>query len=199
MALGNIIGDVVVRCGMRGGEIAARGRAIPGLSPTQVGILGDVVICGTIDRSSAIVSGGEIGDRALCTALSVDCDQGIIAAKGAVNFDRWSIPAPGSAFINVGSGSSTDPNAPLDAAAIDAIFTQGGQPLQFDMTPGDLAGLAGDREGSGCAVDRHQRQGAISGRVRPHEHDADPSRSAGEPSRLPLVSRPRVRPMIELS
>jgi hypothetical protein len=141
VALGNIIGDVVVRCGMRGGEIAAKGRAIPGLSPTQVGILGNVAICGTIDRSSAIVSGGEIGDRTLCTTLSFDCNQGIIAAKGAVNFDRWSALAQGNAFVNVGSAGSADPNAPLDAAAIDAIFTQGGQPLQFDMTPGDLAGL----------------------------------------------------------
>ncbi len=141
VALGNIIGDIVVRGGMRGAEIAAKGRAIPGLSPTQLGILGDVTICGVIDRSSAIVSGGEIGDRALCTTLSVGGNLGIIAAKGAVNFDRGSAQAQGSAFTNVGSAGSADPNAPLDAAAIDAIFTQGGQPLQFDMTPGDLAGL----------------------------------------------------------
>ena len=66
---------------------------------------------------------------------------GIIAAEGGVNFDRGSAQAQGSAFINVGSAGSADPNAPLDAAAIDAIFTQGGQPLELDMTPGDLAGL----------------------------------------------------------
>jgi hypothetical protein len=44
--------------------------------------------------------------------------------------------------MNVGSSASTDRNAPLDAAAIDAIFTQGGHPLYFDMAPGDLAGLS---------------------------------------------------------
>ena len=107
-----------------------------------MGILGNITICGAIDRSSAIVSGGEIGDRALCTTLSVDCNQGIIAAEGAINFDRWSFPAQGSTFNNVGSSASTDPNPPLDATAIDAIFTQGGQPLQFDIAPGDLAGLS---------------------------------------------------------
>ncbi|MDR3638691.1 MAG: calcium-binding protein [Isosphaeraceae bacterium] len=142
VALGNIIGDLILCCGMKGGEVAAKGQPIPGLSSTQVGILGNTVIGGTIDRSSALVSGGEIGDRALCTALSVGCNQGIVAAKGAINFDRWSTLAQGNAFINVGSSASTDPNAPLDAAAIDAIFTQGGQPLQFDIAPGDLAGLS---------------------------------------------------------
>jgi Ca2+-binding RTX toxin-like protein len=142
IAIGNILADLTLHGGLHGGEIAAHGQGMPGFGASQVGILGNVEVDGIVDRSSAIVSGGEIGDRSLCTTLSVGYNQGVIAAKGAINFDRWSSPVQGSAFMNVGSSASTDPNAPLDAAAIDAIFTQGGQPLRFDITPGDLAGLA---------------------------------------------------------
>jgi hypothetical protein len=142
IALGNILADLTLHGGLHGGEIAAHGQSMPGFAPSQTGILGNVDIDGVVDRCSAIVSGGEIGDRSLCTTLSFGNNQGIIAAKGTINFDRWSSPWQGSAFNNVGSSASTDPNAPLDAAAIDAIFTQGGQPLRFDITPGDLAGLA---------------------------------------------------------
>ena len=105
-------------------------------------ILGNLTINGGIDSQSALVSGGEIGDTALGTCVSVGNNQGIIAAKGNVNFDSLSFGRRGNTFANVGSSSSTDPNAPLDAAAIDAIFTQGGKALLFDLNPGGLAGLS---------------------------------------------------------
>jgi hypothetical protein len=131
ISLGNINGNVTINGGLQSGRIASLGS-----------ILGNLTINGGIDSQSALVSGGEIGDKALGTCVSFANNQGIIAAKGNVNFDSRSFAFRGNTFANVGSSSSTDPNAPLDAAAIDAIFTQGGQALSFDLNPGGLAGLS---------------------------------------------------------
>jgi hypothetical protein len=123
-ALGRILGDVALHGDLKGARIAARGD-----------ILGNVTIDGDLDSASALVSGGEIGDPAgLGTALKVGGLHGIIAAKGPITFAPHT-PSTGPVFANATG---------LNAAAIDAIFTDCGLALGFDSAPGalDLAGLA---------------------------------------------------------
>jgi hypothetical protein len=135
VVLGNDYGDLTFNGGLTGGRIA-----VEGTGGAQSGILGNVIIdrglypTGSIGAGSAIVSGGEIGDASLGTALSVtDGNQGIVAAIGVIRLGTG--PLGGSKFNNVGAGN---PNA----AAIDAIFTDDGQPLELDLPNQPLAGLA---------------------------------------------------------
>ena len=80
---------------------------------------------GSIGAGSAIVSGGEIGDASLGTALSVaDSNDGIVAAIGVIRLANG--PLGGYVFNDVGA-TPGNPNA----AAIDAIFTNDGQPLEL--------------------------------------------------------------------
>jgi len=130
VALGNIFADILADGGLRGSQIAGEGRAVAGLDPARRGILGDVTIHGIIDGGAAVVSGGRIGDAAGGTVLSVGNNKGIVAAKGAINFDHG---ARGDVFANATG---------VDAAAIDAIFTEDHLPLLFDLTGLDLGGLA---------------------------------------------------------
>jgi RTX calcium-binding nonapeptide repeat (4 copies) len=121
--LGSVIGDMRFNGGLKfGGRIAAKG-----------GIVGNLRIDGGLDSTGAIVSGGEIGDPTLGTKFTFNgSNKGILASKGAMNFDGG---APGGAlFNNVG-------NTGANANAIDAIFTDHGTPLGFDVGPLDLAGL----------------------------------------------------------
>jgi hypothetical protein len=84
---------------------------------------------------SAIVSGGEIGDATLGTTLSVtDRNDGIVAAVGQINLGEGSLG--GYVYNDVGAS----PGNP-DAAAIDALFTNDGQPLGLDLPNQPLAGL----------------------------------------------------------
>ncbi len=123
VALGLILGDVEIDGGLRGGRIAARG-----------GIVGNLTINGGLDSGSAIVSGGAIGDAGLGTRLTVHGDnKGFIAAKGAI-LDAADLR--GVVFNNVGAVPGN-----ANAAAIDAVFTELGQPLAFDLSGLDLAGL----------------------------------------------------------
>ena len=186
LSVGNINGNVTINGGLQSGRIASLGS-----------ILGNLTINGWIDSQSALVSGGEIGDMRSARRVSVGNNQGIIAAKGNVNFNSRSFAFRGNTFANVGSSSSTDPNAPLDAAAIDAIFTQGGQPLSFDLNPGDLAGLSGDREGPECPVHRRQQQGQVPEGPDGMSHNTDHPRCG---SRFVFrLSRLSVRPIIDVS
>jgi hypothetical protein len=130
VALGNIFADILAEGGLRGSQIVAEGRAVAGLDPARLGILGNVTIHGIIDGAAAVVSGGRIGDAAGGTVLSVGNNKGIVAAKGAINFDHG---ARGAVFANATG---------VDAAAIDAIFTEDHLPLLFDLTSLDLGGLA---------------------------------------------------------
>jgi hypothetical protein len=124
VTLGCLIGDVTVNGGLRGGRIAAKGD-----------ILGNVTVNGGLDSSAAIVADGVIGDAAAGTALTVNGDnKGIIAARGPIRFGKK--PPKGAVYDNVGAVAGS-PNA----AAIDAIFTNRGQPLAFDLSGLDLAGL----------------------------------------------------------
>ncbi len=70
VALGNILGDIEAKNGVDG-RIAAKGRVIPGLSSSRIGILGNFNISGNLEVGSAIVSGGVIGDAAGGTFLDV--------------------------------------------------------------------------------------------------------------------------------
>jgi hypothetical protein len=93
-----------------------------------------------IDASAALVSGGSIGNAAAGTGLSVGTPSspglisGIVAAEGPINLLAGTVSP--TAFFQ---GNVTGTNK----AALDAIFTNGGQPLGFDLTNNlDLGGLA---------------------------------------------------------
>jgi hypothetical protein len=133
VALGNMFSDFNSNGGFSA-RIAVKGRAIAGLAPGRFGILGGVnVSVGGMRAGSAVVSGGVIGDAAGGTFFSVSgAVKGIVAAKGDINMN-----------VNGNPGSGIFENAKgQDAAAIDAIFTyNNGQPLAFDLTGLDLAGL----------------------------------------------------------
>jgi hypothetical protein len=127
VTLGKAYGDLVVRGGgSLGGRIAAQG-----------GFLGNVTINGTLHAASVIVSGGELGDVSLGTHLTVNgTNYGIIAAEGPANLGKAvSTGAGGGYQANLGTGN---PNK----AAIDAVFTNNGQSLAFDLAGLDLGGLA---------------------------------------------------------
>jgi hypothetical protein len=121
IVLGDAIGDVTLHGGLQGGDVAVKGS-----------IVGNMLVDGGLDRSSAIVAGGAIGSATNGTALTVHGhNAGIIAAKAAIRFAGGS---PGGWVFNNAAGTSS-------AAAIDALFTNGGQPLAFDVNSGDLQGL----------------------------------------------------------
>ncbi len=131
VALGNILGDIEAKSGV-GGRIAAKGRAIAGLSSSRIGILGNFKISGNLEVGSAIVSGGVIGDAAGGTFLDVGAVKGILAAKGDIN-GRLGNTQQAAIFEN-----ATGANA----AAIDALFTRlGGTAHGFDLVGLDLGGL----------------------------------------------------------
>jgi hypothetical protein len=123
VTLGSIVGDVVVHGGLKGGRMAAKGS-----------ILGNVTIDGTIDETAALVSGGAIGDKSAGTVLKVDQVKGILAAENAINLAGPSDTQHAAFFGNNLRGTP-------DAAALDAIFTDLGKPLAFDLTGLDLKGL----------------------------------------------------------
>src|SRR5262249_8465631 len=107
--------------------------AVSGLNdPQRFGILGDVLVDGWIGANAAIVSGGLIGDAAGGTALSAGGVAGILAAKGDIAF---------GAVGDLSRGSIFTPATGVNAAAIDAIFTDQGRPLTIDTTAQGLSDL----------------------------------------------------------
>jgi hypothetical protein len=58
---------------------------VTGLPGSPAGILGNLNFNGSLDVSSAIVSGGMIGDAALGTVLSASNIKGLVAANGSIN------------------------------------------------------------------------------------------------------------------
>ncbi|HET9131213.1 MAG TPA: hypothetical protein VFO86_09710, partial [Terriglobia bacterium] len=120
VVLGQIIGALQLNSGIFGGHITALG-----------GIPGSLLLGRGLDSNSAIVSGGAIGSTALGTQFNFSGDnRGIIAALGTVNFGARQ---PGGTVISNAAG--------LNAAAINAIFTENGQRLNFDLSPLDLGGI----------------------------------------------------------
>ncbi|MGA2700304.1 MAG: hypothetical protein ABSH35_04325 [Isosphaeraceae bacterium] len=115
VSVGNINGNVTIKGPLQSGRIASLGS-----------ILGNLTINGGIDSQSAIVSGGSIGNKTTGTGLSVGNVNGIVAAVGPIN------------VIKIGSTSQAlyyKSNDTPDAAAIDAIFSQG---LLSPLSPTDL-------------------------------------------------------------
>jgi hypothetical protein len=123
---GNAIGDIFSSGGMQGGHIAVRGS-----------ILGNLQINGTIDSQSTIVSGGSIGSTLYGTKMNSGNTYGIVAAVGPIN----------AGTIGTTTGARYyKQNDTLDAAVIDAVFSQGVSPLSpadlFDQNAlGDLLNL----------------------------------------------------------
>jgi hypothetical protein len=139
VALCNIFGDIIINGGLNG-RIAAKGQKVLGLDQQRYGILGNVVINGGIGSSGAIVSGGMIGDNggsgnnAYGTHLTINgTDSGILAAEGNINFGQTGTLNTKGLFVNATGANK---------AAIDAIFTQGGTPLTFDVVINGKTGLA---------------------------------------------------------
>jgi FG-GAP-like repeat/FG-GAP repeat len=137
VVLGNAYGDLTFHGGLNGGRVAVKGTG-----GAQSGILGNVIVdrgfypTGSIGAGSAIVSDGEIGDASFGTALSVtDSNDGIVAAIGSIR--QVNGPVGGYVFNNLGATPGD-----TSAAAIDAIFTDGGQPLGLDLPNQPLASLA---------------------------------------------------------
>jgi hypothetical protein len=126
LSLGSIIGDVTISGGLVGGRIAA-----------QVAILGNLTVYGSIDSNSAVVSGGSVGSTVYGTKLTCGNIFGIVAAVGPINVG------------NIGTTSTAryfKQNDGQDTAVIDALFSQGVNPLSaadvFDQSaPGDLLNL----------------------------------------------------------
>lgn len=122
VVLGSMLGDVTINGGLKAGHIAA-----------QAGIVGNLTLNGGTDAASAIVSGAAIGDASLGTKFTFNGDnKGIVAAESVMNFAGKT--PNGAIYNNVGAGN---PNK----AALDAVFTNLGQPLHFDLNGLDLAGL----------------------------------------------------------
>lgn len=128
IALGNIFGNINVKATMTG-RIAAQGQAVAGLGASRIGILGNVTIQ-SFAAGSAIVSGGVVGDATGKTTIKLGKAGGFVAAEGAVNLK--STPIAAANLLENVSGANR--------SAINAIFTNGGAPLQFN-SGGNLQGL----------------------------------------------------------
>ena len=112
---------------VKGGRIAAKGS-----------ILGNLVIDGGLDATSALVSAGAIGDVRLGTALTLNGNvKGILAAEASINFGKDTPNTKKAAF----SGENLKTTDTVSKAAIDAIFTDMGMALAFDRSGLDLHGL----------------------------------------------------------
>lgn len=125
VVLGDVLGDIVAHGGLKGGRIAVQGD-----------IRGNTVLDGGIDAGSALVSGGSIGNAAAGTGLIAGNVKGILAAKGAINLLGQTNTSKAAYFK-----ANLDSVDPPSAAAIDTLFSNGGVPLDFDLSGLDLAGL----------------------------------------------------------
>ena len=116
-----------------------------GLGSGRFGILCNVSVSGGIGTTGAIVSAGLLGDKTGGTQLSISgSDKGILAAEGNINYSG-SISRLTNVFANATG---------VNAAAIDAIFTNGGLlldviiPSQLDLILQDLLALTVNRKGN---------------------------------------------------
>ena len=131
IALGNIIGDVRIK-GTFAGRVASEGQAVDGLDSAETGILGNLVIS-KLRAGGAVISGGMIGDVKNKTTLSAGKIAGFVAANGAVNATRSTKSSGGNLIQNA--------SVTANANGIGAVFTDGDEPLLFDVSTGDLHGL----------------------------------------------------------
>jgi hypothetical protein len=132
VAMGNVYGDLWFKQNVTG-RIAVHGQPVTGLSAQRQGILGNLRVDGMIGAQGAIVSDGLIGDSAGGTELIANGVAGILAARGAVSFGQIGNATNAHIFANAQG---------VNAAAIDAIFTDQGNLLFLDTTPTGLRDLA---------------------------------------------------------
>ncbi len=111
LSAGNINGNVTIKGPLQNGRIATLGS-----------IVGSMTIAGSIDSQSAVVAGGSIGGPK--AKFVVGAVNGILAAVGPITGTIGS--TAGAVYYK--------PNDTLDAAVIDAIFTQGVSPLSVTDT-----------------------------------------------------------------
>ena len=105
-----------------------------GLDASRQGILGNLSFQANLNSNSAIVSAGLIGDAAGVTGLSLGKVQGIVAAEGSINLLNGKTSS--AAFYGQNLRGSAN------GAPIEAIFTQHGLRLSFNLTGMDLGGLS---------------------------------------------------------
>jgi hypothetical protein len=132
VAMGNAYGDLVFKQDFNG-RVAVHGQLVPRQPVPPFGIVGNVEVAGSIGSAGAIVSGGLLGDAAGGTALSAGGLAGLLAARGDISFG--SVGEPDGAHI-------FEDAAGVNAAAIDAVFTDGGKLLVIDTTPQGLHNLS---------------------------------------------------------
>ncbi|HEU5118265.1 MAG TPA: hypothetical protein VFT74_16725, partial [Isosphaeraceae bacterium] len=123
---GSVFADIRINGGLNSGASIASGGSI----------LGNLGINGGLDKNSSVVARGIIGNPTTGTSLSLNGNnQGIIAARGAIQFSKF---VRGSVF-NAAAATDTP-----SAVVIDAIFTDDSthQPLQFSTNPLELDGLS---------------------------------------------------------
>jgi hypothetical protein len=126
-----VIGDLNFR-GVLSGRIAVNGAAVSGLDAQRFGILGNLSVR-SMTATAAIISGGIMGDAAGKTAIATGRAQGFVAADGAITLARSSRIVATQVFENL--------NNTATGAVLDAVFTEGSLPLNFDSN-GPLQGLA---------------------------------------------------------
>ncbi|HEY9510108.1 MAG TPA: hypothetical protein VIV82_09635, partial [Verrucomicrobiae bacterium] len=131
IVLGNVFGDLNFR-GTLSGRIAVHGAAVSGLDAQRFGILSNLKVR-SMTATAAVISGGMIGDAAGKTSIATGRAQGILAADGEITLARSSRIAATLIFENL--------NNTANGAVLDAIFTEGSVPLNFDSN-GPLQGLA---------------------------------------------------------
>ncbi|MHB8523978.1 MAG: beta strand repeat-containing protein [Limisphaerales bacterium] len=125
VVLGNVLGNVTLHGGLKSGRLAIAGSVLSNLS-----------IDGGVDVGSAIVCRGSIGNATAGTTFTLDSLKGILAVEGNVSFSKS--PNTKSALFYQTNLETSSANS----SALEAIFTNGGQPLLFDLTnPQDLQGL----------------------------------------------------------
>jgi hypothetical protein len=125
VVLGTAYADVFVSGGLKSGRFAVKGS-----------ILGNLTINGDIDLHSAVVTAGSIGSATAGTVMHLGGHVlGVLAAEGSISFNQ--LNASQAAYY----GQNLKTTDPTSAAAIDAIFTQGGAALGFDQSGLDLGGL----------------------------------------------------------
>jgi hypothetical protein len=166
IVLGNVFSDLSINGGLSG-RVAVQGRNEYGLNTqltttdqytnpnARVGILGRVTINGSISSTGALVSGGVIGDDGLeyvpdtaqtsdsgGTTVSVNNNSGIIAGEQDVN-GASNVANTAGFFQDVSYAFSNRYDSGLNMAAIDALFTNLGQSLQFNDAFANLGNTTG--------------------------------------------------------
>jgi hypothetical protein len=121
VVLGSEVADTVFHGGLKGGRIAVKGD-----------VAGNMLIDGDMDPTSALVIGGNAGNKTNGTTLTINGDvKGIVGIEGTANFGKTPNTRHAVFFGTNIKGSA-------DAAAIDAIFTDGGNPLSLDLSGAGL-------------------------------------------------------------